>query len=124
MLSAEYTAGFLDGEGSFQLYVGRTSRSNQRSVQAHNTYLPVLIALRDTWGGNVYEVQHKNSPLAKKPLWKWIVGDAPTMIPLLEAIIPHLQEKRQQAETLLEAAKLVKPRGVYHHQQPSVRRVV
>src|SRR5262247_2834419 len=98
MLSPEYTAGYLDGEGSFAIAY-QSNGIVKRRVQVTSTHLPTLRLLRDTWGGTVYT--KKLSAISKKPLYTWLIVRSSGAEAMLVAIIPHLVEKQGAAELLL-----------------------
>lgn len=100
MITHEYAAGFLDGEGSFM------TKNGVRRASCGNTYLPVLMELKAKYGGAIYDV-HRYKPQGTKPQWLWVITAAYELIPMLEALIPHLLEKRTRAEELLAACRLV-----------------
>ncbi len=116
MLTPEYTAGFLDGEGHFSLILA----SYQRQITCENTYAPVIFELQQTWGGRVYKV--KLNPRARKQSWRWVISRATGAIPMLEAIIPHLREKRGVAEVMLASMLESRDRAKYPP-RTSLRRV-
>ena len=101
MVSIEYLAGFIDGEG--YLALGRIPRrgSTEYPVRmvVYNTNLEVIEAIRSVWGGTV------SCSKSRKPGWKdqyaliWTNAAAAN---LLEKVAPYLRIKAQQAATLLD----------------------
>lgn len=101
MVSVEYLAGFVDGEG--YLALGRIARA--RSVEyplrlvVYNTNADVIESIRTVWGGTI---SHSAS---RKPGWKdqyaliWTNAAAANLI---ERVAPYLHVKAEQAAALLE----------------------
>jgi len=95
-------AGFLDGEGSVDLYPsGRRSRKfpQFRAVAARlhiaNTNHEVIRRCQEIWQcGNVYEIK----PIgAKLRTWLWTVDGNAKVYHILNSIIPFLVVKKYQA---------------------------
>ena len=102
MISDEYAAGYLDGEGSFAI----SHQSNgvvKRRVQVTSTHLPTLKLLQDAWGGQIYT--KKLTAISRKPLYTWLIVRSSGAEAMLAAIIPHMVEKREAAELLLESMR-------------------
>lgn len=94
-----YLAGWLDGEGCF-LY-GTTPR-----VSASNTYPPVLVRLSEVFGGAVSKTKPSRYT-AHRTCWQWSVT-GPNALRLVEALLPYLREKRDQASLLPRIRELKK----------------
>jgi hypothetical protein len=123
VLSIEYIAGFLDGEGSFQCYHYPSHPKNtvHRQIVCTNTYLPVLQGIQERLGGRIYNDTSYNT-LGKKPRYTWKVGNVADLTRILEELIPHLMEKRGQAEELLASCKLAN-RSCKSYERASLHRV-
>lgn len=105
MISAEYLAGFFDGEGTF--YMGRQISRGKEYPQATiilsqsgDDGLNLLKQIQEEYGGSIYEHlkagQHKATKSAHKLYWNKAEG-----IILCERLIPHLILKKQSAQTVL-----------------------
>jgi len=100
-ISAEYVAGFVDGEGS--LMITKAKPADCRTPQYHprisvaNTERGVLEAIQHTYGGIITDQP------ARKPAWKdayhlvWTDG---MIEPLLSSVAAHLRVKSKQAHIL------------------------
>lgn len=92
-----YLAGFLDGEGSFGFY-GSTA-----SVKVSNCYPRVLEWMQSIYGGSIYS-DHGARSSKHRLVFRWTVsGEAARR--LCSDVIPYLQEKVRQAETLMKIHK-------------------
>jgi hypothetical protein len=90
-----YCAGYIDGEGCFQLVGDDTSAQ----LEIGNTYFWALAGMQRNWGGTL---QKRKAQVRCKTFWYWrICGDA--LRAMIAAILPHLLEKRVQAELLMES---------------------
>lgn len=117
-----YLAGLLDGEGCFHIcdkrkspkkalglrkprkeYVGQVNFTTQ--VAICNTHLGVLQWLKDTFGGGVHIAKTRY-----KPNWdfkkQWIMP-CKVSKELIEAILPYLIIKVNQAKLMIEARKII-----------------
>ena len=84
-------AGFFDGEGTIDFHKSLRARVS-------NTYLPVLKALRSTYGGAIYRKTSRGP--RSRPAWSWeVTGDNATLF--LRRISDLLYEKRVQAKVAL-----------------------
>lgn len=102
-----YAAGFFDGEGC--IGIGRL-KCHRRATRAYRTQValtqaskPVILWLRETFGGNVATLHLSGN---RKRAWQWsAVGrDAELFI---IAVLPYLKVKRQQALLLLNFRKSI-----------------
>ncbi len=87
MISPEYLAGFLDGEGCFRINSGSTPY-----VSATNKSIPVLLAIQALYGGNV---RHSGQGAFRYEA----TGDR--ALSILRTVLPYLMEKKPQAELVL-----------------------
>jgi len=97
-----YVAGFIDGEGCI-----RVTNDSSLLVTVSNTYLPILLNLKDRYGGSVglQKGAHGNC----RPAYHWdICGDRAA--DFLWTIGPYLIEKRDQAYLALEFHNIPRPR--------------
>lgn len=93
-LTDAYLAGYIDGEGCI-----RDGNNGSISVSITNTYLPTLKDIQAKWGGSIQD--HATGPNCRTA-WMYRVQGSEAAA-MLEAILPFLWEKKQQAELLLEA---------------------
>lgn len=108
VLSEEYAAGFIDGEGHITVAKTNATYKAQRKnpqytlqVAVGNTYRPILDDLAATFGGKVYGKKLTVGGFAKKPQWSWDVRGS-AAAECLRRIRPYLREKEQQAWLALE----------------------
>jgi len=110
-----YIAGFIDGEGCIALWSSgrpRVGRSVVRPcVFLANTNLEVLEWIREVTGlGHISRYIERRSP-RHKPLYRLIFSENEIPI-LLEAVLPYLKVKREQAEIVLAYYKIPTSDGV------------
>jgi len=92
-----YYAGFFDGEGSISI-VRRKPHGHILHVDVGQVDRRPLDALKTRFGGTVQR-QARHS-YGQRDLWYWKVS-ARSALPFLEAVLPHLIVKREQAELAL-----------------------
>lgn len=92
-------AGFMDGEGSFEI-LGDEYKSSVR-VKCSNSYKPVIQWLADITGCNLKEV----GIVSKKPIFYWSCSGQ-NAVEISRLLIPFLKEKKRQAEILVEFRQL------------------
>ena len=100
MLSLEYLAGLVDGEGNIALRPSNKGkyRKYYPGIQITNTYRPVLEMVLLQFGGRIDGP--KRSRGSTKDCWDWrATGD--TARNLIRALIPHLIIKRDIAVQVL-----------------------
>jgi len=108
MISAEYAAGFFDGEATVSIINGagkgkKVSRPNQShyilTVSAVNSNPKPLKLLKERWGGNIYSRagDQRASCFSKKTMWSWQIS-AQRAARFLIDILPYLCVKIEQAE--------------------------
>lgn len=102
MISLEYLAGLVDGEGCIRLHPSNKGkyRKYYPRLQVTNTYKPILDMLVDHYGGAI----HTDSFGPRKPNWKvkhdWrISGDKAR--DLLNQLLPYLIIKKDKAIEVL-----------------------
>ena len=102
MVSLEYFAGFIDGEGYLALArIKRRHGSLEYCVRVcvYNTDSRVLAEIRHGWGGFLSAVGQR------RPTWKpsyALIWTNAAAVKLLEKVAPHLRVKSEQATALLE----------------------
>jgi hypothetical protein len=95
---AAWLAGFLDGEGSFQITLASRRVNFDAAVSAANTHRDALERCRELAGGSICALGRSKS--AWRQYYKWeIRGKSVTST--LHAILPYLVIKREQAEILM-----------------------
>lgn len=107
-LEAAYIAGFLDGEGCFQIRHQPSKRDRQIcstvatvSVSQAEPRTAVLYWLRDLFGGCV--TSHGNelrNPMHNKAMSWSVTG--PSAVIVCTTVLPHLRLKRRHAELIIE----------------------
>lgn len=103
MLSLDYIAGLLDGEGCIGIYVNsQHTRSHYLRVSVSNTYLPVLQEIRDFFQTGVIK--------GNGGCWilTWEAKQAALVLKMLKS---HLVIKLDQAIVALEFQDLMYLRG-------------
>lgn len=93
-VSAEYWAGFFDGDGTVT-----TADHHKPRVSVTNTDLAILEALRRQWGG--YICPRKTYNPRAKPAWFWCL-DSRKAVPFLLAILPYVRIKRERVQLALD----------------------
>lgn len=86
-------AGYLDGEGCFTVWHGRTP-----AISVSNTFPYVLEALLREWGGAISPKIVKGTA---RTAWEWrVCGNRAVDVALM--VSPYLVEKRVQAELITQ----------------------
>jgi len=108
-LSAEYSAGLFDGEGS--VYVARRLPTEDRNYAYYclkallgNTNREVLEALQETWGGAISGVCKPKKPQHKQ-YWHWRLSPK-NAVKFFNAILPFLIIKKAVVEKALQLQAL------------------
>lgn len=101
VVSLEYLAGFIDGEGHLEVSrrrrKGRSLEYNVR-LSISNTNRPILEEIRATWGGSLW------SGTSRNPRWKpahdliWTNAAAARLV---ATVAPHLRIRAEQVAALL-----------------------
>lgn len=98
-----YVAGLIDGEGCVHLDVPKGTYLARVSVGMTEPALPLLISLRQTWGGTLYQQRKASERWAAA--WTWhMTGDRASA--LLLAIRPFLRLKGAQADAALRVEQI------------------
>jgi hypothetical protein len=95
-----WAAGFLDGEGCFQLR--RLSKKKMNwgpEMEAAQTCPEPLEKLRTLFGGRVHEL--KRITTKHRRVWRWDMNGAEAIRDALTAMLPFLTVKKKQAGLVL-----------------------
>lgn len=110
-----YVAGFFDGEGCIIIARRRASRtaySDNHQVwlgaAQRTTYVDVLNDIQHTFGGSVRSL---NNRPRQSPISEWSVIKRADQRRFLEAVLPYLRVKREQALVALEFLSAVEAYG-------------
>lgn len=96
MLSKQYIAGFIDGEGCFNIALNpRGNRVPFPRLLIVNTDLNILLQIQDQYGGDI--TSRKNGKLNWKIFRQWR-GSGKTFKKIVPEILPYLIIKKRQAE--------------------------
>jgi len=121
-----WTAGIIDGEGTIAIETPRGElrraypRLYRAVIRVGNTDPRMLNKLRELWGGNIRSY-HNRHPEKWKQAYEWMVTNK-SVVPILEAILPYLVCKKEQAELTLTLQKRVTGRlGVKRIPVPSAK---
>lgn len=101
MISLEYLAGLVDGEGCIRLHPSNKGkyRKYYPRLQVTNTYRPILDMLVDQFGGAIHSSLNKKKPnWAEKHDWR-LTGDKARE--LLNQLLPYLIIKQGKAKEVL-----------------------
>jgi hypothetical protein len=101
-----YTAGLLDGEGSFTIGVSRNRRgriapSYWLQVGITNTDRALLDWLLATFGGHISDNSRAPSKKNKRPCWAWRIMGCQA-VPFLRAVAPYVRIKHKQLLLAIE----------------------
>lgn len=102
MVSVEYLAGFIDGEGSLSLSRiprGQSYLEYCARVTISNTNRAILREIKEVWGGTIHSMGVRNSRWKPGFVLVWTNAAAAR---LLRRARRHLRLKSQHAEALLE----------------------
>ncbi len=108
MLSSEYLAGYIDGEGSIDFVYNAQAYRTQ--IQISSVYPGVLNELGEQYGGGVYARGFERGPHRQSYHWA-LTG--PRAVRLLEEVLPYLREKKPQAELVLALTQKLPGRRGY-----------
>lgn len=101
-----YIAGYLDGEGSFEL-AGKTKPTP--IVRVSNSYKPTIEWIFNLVGGSL----RNQGKLSVKPIYSWNLSGENAVL-FCHIISPYLKEKKRQAEILIEYRKI----GIFSRYDP------
>lgn len=111
MISSEYVAGFIDGEGCIRCYTRQPKQGRGVSVghrvvvTVANTHLGVLEKMQERWGGSI----HKQKGTGRQ-LYVWNTSGNFARA-LLNDVHEHLIVKKPQSEIALKLLSMAKNRG-------------
>jgi hypothetical protein len=94
-----YTAGIIDGEGSFNFTKQQPSGYPQPRLSIENLSLDLLVWLKDTWGGSI--LTHKRLSASGRTLYQYTVSST-NLTDMLELVTEHLICKKDQAQLILD----------------------
>lgn len=102
-ISAQWLAGFFDGEGTFHL--GKQLKKSNGKTYPHFTVMlsqsgedgrAVLVAVQEQYGGFLYQHLKAGQHKATKPAYK-LYWNADEALPLIESVLPFLLLKKEAA---------------------------
>ena len=112
-----YIAGFIDGEGSIGIVSVAKHKRYVVQIAACNCNRAPIDLLRSLYGGKVRKRTWNNKRW--KPSYEWKLT-AKKAVNAINAILPFLMIKREQAEIVLEANKLKNQRSpVWYRWHPT-----
>lgn len=103
-----YISGFFDAEGLIGAYRNSNRDDINLRITLANTYLPILIGLKATFGGNVILHKKPEEHLEWRQRWDWKIDNKNDQLFFLNKIIPYSIVKRQQLELGLKWFELTK----------------
>ena len=107
MISAQYAAGFFDGEGCVNCSTNKSGSPFVR-ILVVNTNLEVLERFKETWGGDI------NKNYKPKDNWKqaytWRLSHIAASL-FLKEMLPYLVIKKKQAELAIQFTSIRPGRG-------------
>src|ERR1035437_3208141 len=99
MVSKQYLAGFIDGEGCFNIAKDRTTWFPRLLIG--NTNLEVLSMIKETYGGDIQLMHKAVEPLNWKQSWMYRAAGK-TFRVILSDVYEYLIIKKPQADLCLE----------------------
>lgn len=115
MITKQYLAGFMDGEGCIGLYKHKDNRTKNgftisALVSIGNTDKSLLNEIQKLSNGVVVDHKHKNNNA--KMLYNLQIQNHQDIISFLELIYPYLILKKEQAKLMIDfCKKRVKSQG-------------
>lgn len=101
-----YAAGFIDGEGCFNI-----NKNNFRvSLSISNTYKPIIQWFNDNFGGYLNKKGRRKLP-HHRPCYTWSVSDEKSSN-IAKCIVPYLKEKQGQALLLIAIRQVVNNKNI------------
>lgn len=109
-LSKQYIAGLFDGEGHVSITWSerRGQKCPKLCVKITNTYLPVLLSMKELYGGSIYSNKKQKESYLRCFVLSLTVEQSKVF---LIDLLPYLVIKRKQAEIALKFAETVYRRG-------------
>jgi hypothetical protein len=106
-----WAAGFLDGEGCFALTKtsGKYAHVTTRNAVIHVAQIrkAPLERLARMFGGNVRVMRTNNKG---QVIYQWAIT-GPCVIPAIEAVLPYLCGKQEEAQAVLDYARTIGRHG-------------
>lgn len=102
-----WAAGFFDGEGS--VYLKPYKRRHMPRIGASNNVREPIDRLAVLFGGSVWLRGAQDGK--RRGIWTWELNGAKRVRPALEAMLPYLLVKREQAEVMLAYVSEIGPGG-------------
>lgn len=103
-----YIAGLLDGEGCIYISKNRPSKRTRTVnpfyrlyVVISNTHLGAMVWLHNQLGGSLAQQKATRTSFSSNPIWNWRLSTRQAAR-FLEAVLPYLRIKKEQAEVALE----------------------
>ena len=105
IISLEYLAGLIDGEGCLDFISSKKYKYPQIRVALKESDSKVLFLIKDIYGGRI---NHRGKQKSWKDYWSeqdlWTIGGEKAN-KLLKRLLPYLVVKKQKAEILLSEGK-------------------
>lgn len=92
-----YTAGLLDGEGSFSIQ--KSSGTYRTTIQVSMTNREVVFWLYSQYGGHFSK---RDATATTEELYLWVLASKPRIAELVPRLLPYLIVKKLSATILLE----------------------
>lgn len=110
LLSAQYAAGLMDGEGYFGINArrkvanGKTYYASRVTLGMTSPALPVMEAFQKQWGGALSLARKETEKWAEA--WAWNLQGTELLMGFLSEITPYLRIKQEQSLVLMELEEL------------------
>lgn len=100
-----YLAGIIDGEGCIyaRVYLYKNCLNTIISLSVNMNSAGVIHWIHHTVGGEVYS---DTAPSRRAELFHWQIRGR-KIVPILQALLPYLKEKKRRAELAIELASLI-----------------
>ena len=106
-VSAQYLAGFVDGEGCIYIHTNWGSRQYRKRprivarLTITNTHLPTLLAIHKEWGGRIHKRDVKKHYGRGKDSYQLDWNSHVSVLAVLKAIQPFAIAKKEQIDLFL-----------------------
>ena len=108
MITYQYLAGFLDGEGCFTINFSKSKKRIQGQysifVQVALTDFNLLNEIKNQYGGSIYKMKRRSPKHNNCWLWKVCSREA---VKLVKNVYPYLILKKSQAKLILSFDKTI-----------------
>ena len=101
LISAEYLAGYFDGEGCIQVQVSKKSKCYNLQIAISSTDYEPLKSIHDMFGGCFIFIQRNNKNSKWQDIWRWSVVSKDAYRFLL-AIQPYVIIKKKEIDLAIE----------------------